>query len=154
MWGLVDFTLNNILPVPEVKAVLELRAWQVQILSPISESVPRPGQEDLSPGHPHEDWLLMEGQYPSLPNMVATTHPGRPSAGPPLGFPPMVTDVKMPPLVSIPSEEPLHAVVEPVAMYSTLVYRSVVTGKHGIMAHTLVASGEGCLISGPWSYDH
>ena len=63
----------------------------------------------------------MESQYQSLPDMLATTQPGKLSMGLPLGFPHMATDVEMPPLVRIPSEEPLHAVVELVAMYSTLV---------------------------------
>ena len=79
----------------------------------------------------------MEGQYPSLPDMVATAQPRRMGVGLSLGFLFRVTDIEIPPVVRILNEEPLHDVVEPVAMYSTLVYKHVMTGEWGIMMQTL-----------------
>ena len=70
MWGLVDFILDDVPPVPGVKLALELEALPVPTLS---ESAPRLGQGDLPPGHP--DWgdcFLMEVQSQSLPDTAAT----------------------------------------------------------------------------------
>ena len=152
----MDFSLNDILPVWEVNPVSEPRAWLVPILSPISELVLRLGQEDLSSVHPDEDCFLMEGQDPSLPDMAATAQPGRLSVGTTLRFPTYGNWHWNAPLwlgywVRPPT---LHVVVEPVAMYSTLVYRNMVTGRawhHGAYS---AASGGGGLRSGPRSYDH
>ena len=60
-----------------------------------------------------------------------------PSVELPPGFPPMVTNVEIPPVVWILGKEPLHDVVELVAMYSALVYRNMATEECRFMRQTL-----------------
>ena len=62
--------------------------------------------------------------------------------GPSPGLPSVVTGVMMPLLVSKLSEESLPAVMELVAMDSTLVYRDMVTEEDRIMIHALQLQGQ------------
>ena len=148
MQGLVDFTLDDVLPVLQVEQVSELKVWPVPVLLSILELAPRLQQEDLSSIHLEEDKLLMEGQNPSpqvwqqLPNFEgqAWDHPH-------------VSHLWQPVLWCLSlgklSEKLLPAMVEPVALYSALVYRDVVTRECCIMTQTLQLQEQGALDQSP-----
>ena len=85
-------------------------------------------QEDLFPICLEEDNLLMQGQNPSLQGKVATAQPGGLIIRQLPGLTPMVTNVMMPLPIGKLTKESLPAMVETVVLYSTLVYRDVVTG--------------------------
>ena len=91
----------------------------------------------------------MDGQNPSPPSMVATAKPGGPNIGLPPHLTPMMTDVMIPLPVGKLSEVSLPIVVDPIAMYSALVYRDVVMGEHGIMMHVLQLQEQDALNQGP-----
>ena len=122
MWCLVDFTLDDVLPVLEVEQVSEPGAWLVSVPLPILELALRSQQEDLSPVCP-EDINFWWKVRTHPPGMVATAQPRGLSMGLPPGIPPMATDVMIPLSVSKPNKESLPIVVKQVAMYSSLVYR-------------------------------
>ena len=91
----------------------------------------------------------MEDQYPSLPGTTETVQPGILGMKPPSGFSLMATRIEIHHVVRILGEEALHDVLEPVAMYSSLVHSNVVTGEHGFMVQTLQLQEKDALDQGP-----
>ena len=146
MQHLVDFTLDDVLPVLQVKQVSEQKVQLVPIPSSILELTLRLQQEDLSPILLEEDKVLMEDQNPSLPGMVATAQPGGLSMRMSTGFTPIMTGVMMHLSLGKLSKESLPSMVELIALYFTLVYRGVGTGEHGIMMQTLQLQEQGLWI--------
>ena len=112
------------------------------------ELAPRSQQEDIFLVHPEEDKLLMEGQNLSPPGMAGTAQSGGSSMRLPPGLPPMPTGVMMPFPVGKPSKESLHTVVKPVAIYSALVYKDMVTRELGVTMQTFQLQEQDALNQG------
>ena len=150
-WGLVGFTLNNILPVPEVKPLLELRALSCQFYCPYQNQCQDQGKRTYPQyvqmksvcwwkASPHCSQLW--GQPPKLEGW-ARDHPQV--------FHLWQLMLKCLLRSGYWVKNPWMLCWSQLPCTLALVYRNMVTGDYGAYS---AASGEGCLRSGSWSYNH